>query len=221
MHGYDTQQSLAFAVDGATVTPTDGQTVEGDEIVVTRTSHLLHAETAATVHAITNVTYTLNRHGLTVETAMTWQTATRVDNGYTAMFPLSAAVFDAGQLVNSAELDLSVSDGQHVGKVRSPLAAVWDSGGEWGAFMYVPDPAQATNGWVTSTPIFLSIERRDANTRKGVPGPRRAGVQPRNGRQRDRVAVEGALRREAVQRRRRSAGRHHLTRCIKRAMARP
>lgn len=161
VHGYEQQTALTLYVDGVETTMTNGQVLSAAHFRFERTSNLLHPETGATVHANCADRFELaEAYGLRVTSQTTWRTATVVSSGYAAMFPVAGGVFDTGKVLGSGELDLSVSDDAQMGKLRSPVAWLWDSTGELAAFMHVPNALLAGDGWTRSAPNFTSIQRR-------------------------------------------------------------
>lgn len=170
IHGYEVQDSLTFTVDGAAVTPADGSVRTPDNsIEVTRTSHLVHPETAATVIANIVTVYHLDWNGLRVDVQITWAATAGVQAAY-VMMPLNGSLssdqgFSRADILTfgNGPIGLPGSADTYFGNVKSPAAWMW--GGNYGALMWVPNVADWTNNWARST-NFLAVEDRNGNTSK-------------------------------------------------------
>lgn len=163
VHGYEDQQSMTIAIDGAASTLTDGQVADATSIVIDRVSHLKHPDSGATVHAICTGQWRFTARGMEVTKEIAWQDACTVQSSYAAMFPCAGALFDKGAVIGAGDLDLSISDDAQMGKKPSPLAYLWDTDGEIGVYLYSPNAGQATNDWLHSASNYLSIQRRSTS----------------------------------------------------------
>ncbi|MBN7792436.1 hypothetical protein [Microbacterium esteraromaticum] len=159
IHGYEIEDSLAFFIDGAPVTPADATSTPADrEAKIVRTSHLRHPETGSAVIADVVTTYTMDRRGLLVEAATSWRVNASVIAAY-VMMPLNGATkvtgvpFTHGSLSGWAggPIDLTALPDGYYGQSESSCAWVWDgtARGVYGAAIWVPDALRYTRGYAT------------------------------------------------------------------------
>src|SRR5690606_7304340 len=118
IHGYEEQDSLTFTVDGASVTLSDGQTVLGNVLEITRETTLRHPDTGSTDLATVTTTYTLSGNGLRLRHTTEWAVGGTCTASYPAMFPVDRERFSKG-MVNTlpTDLDVTAGDGTFKGRV--------------------------------------------------------------------------------------------------------
>jgi hypothetical protein len=175
VHGYEIQDSLTVAVDGATATLADGDIVAAsDKVTVTRVSRLYHPDLGAgTTVADATVVYRMDGDGLTVEPAITWRVGGSVRSSY-IMMALNGAEISAGIGMDRGEIlgdptGARTFDGDsgdvYYGAIKSPTAWLWNQAGDVGAVLHVPDVWQSTFGWA-NTGTFTRIEDREGSITK-------------------------------------------------------
>jgi hypothetical protein len=163
-HGYDSQVSIAVKVDGSAVELSAGQVASGSLVEVTRVSKIKNRDTAADLADVTTV-YTMHPvTGLTIAYSITWLgDATASAACYSEMFAV-AALFDKGsQIAVEEDVDLSTDNGTYKAQANGNAAWVWDSDGNYGALLYIPNVVVATRGLV-SVNGYLWIEDRSDGT---------------------------------------------------------
>lgn len=178
VHGYEVEDSFTVAVDGSTVSLTDGQIVAGAKTVtVTRLGHLLHPETSTTKVADTQVIYSLGRYGMTVDDTITWAVSGTLTKAY-AMLPLNGALSNVAGATKFTRAGLLEYPGgtftftggngdSYYGASKS--AAAWFWGGKAGVLMHLPDVETYTNDWANSANL-TQVEDRNGTISKAYIG---------------------------------------------------
>jgi hypothetical protein len=129
-----------FAVDGAPIAAfTDGYPRLGSTISATIDFYLRHPETGSTNVGLGVRTYTLSAAALRHAWQIEWQVGAQIDVAYPCMLPMVEA-FDRGSMVGAeADYTLTSSIGIATPKVKSKAGYLWQSAGNWGCAVYLPD----------------------------------------------------------------------------------
>lgn len=156
-HGGEGSQTLAFTIDGATVTPSDGSVTLGSVVTVTRTTQLSHGDLAHV--ADVSVVYTLRPGtGLRVDIDVDWLQNVTHYNAYVGMCPSQGNNFPNGSTRRGETVSLLDDDGSLKAANKSAAGVLWNTSG-YALLLSVPDLAPAVNGWVKSL-SFMTIEDR-------------------------------------------------------------
>lgn len=162
-HGYDEQTGLTITVDGSTVSPEDGATVEGAEVIATRTSELTHPDAAGKVADVT-VTYTMTHLGLDVDWSITWQQALTAGRVYTAMLPVAEAL-SRGKTFGGSVVNLTTDDDSAKSNSTGPSACLWTPAGNIAAALHLHDDPWS---WSYSDTRQLWLQDRAGGARNKV-----------------------------------------------------
>jgi hypothetical protein len=167
IHDYEYQDSIVYTVDGATVTPTDGQILTGQVVGAMLASHLRHPDTGVTDVALIAKQYEAQpATGLRVQQTIIWQHGGETRRAYVAMYPLGTTFNRGSEVGATLDFDLDPNSGGFVVAGARQVAYLWQATGLFGAALYVPDPVVTVNNWTYSSPTIagLAIEDRAAGT---------------------------------------------------------
>jgi len=162
------QTSLTFTVDGSPVTPVDGNVYGGSEsVVVTLAAGARHSEIGAGATDIASVTtvYTMRpTSGLEVSSVINWLVDALIDSGYPAMYPLVESFNKGATLISTQDYALTTNNDSIVVNEQTNAAYVWQTSGNYGALLYIPDVLEATDNWAHANGTYLWIQDRAGGT---------------------------------------------------------
>jgi hypothetical protein len=143
-------------VDGSTVTPTLFSQHAGTSIAVITQNNVRHTETGNTNLGVLDLTYTIDRNGLSIAHTLTWA-SNGVSVRYPCMFCVADDPFDRFNTLGSGIVgtNLTANDDQPYFNTREQVAYCWDSDGYIAGAMYIPDLAKTVENWTKTTTLQL------------------------------------------------------------------
>ena len=169
-HGYDHQTGIEFEVDGNPITLTDGQSVTGSEIVVTRTSQLAHPGLSLTPGSAGEAVCEWRLKGDSMTITFAWNPAFSSESASNKLeYPMAgvstttAEGFIKGRtLAMDADQDLSNHDGAIWGSgTTSDTALMWQPEGRFALIVHVPDTARTFTDHNMS--VYIQDRAQDAS----------------------------------------------------------
>jgi hypothetical protein len=176
VHGYeqleDTRSCIVYLGNDAEPTVlTDGAlTPAGNagDIRIIRNSHLYHPDVSngTTITKTAKTTYTLNHLGLKVDSIVTYHQDMDVKTAY-VMLPVNGVLnaaggFDRARLSNLRDslTFTGLAGDNRYGFSKSGVVWMWQSAGQIGAMIYVPDIDGFTDNWSNNKATLSSVEDR-------------------------------------------------------------
>ncbi len=144
-------------VDGSTVTPTIFSQYAGTSLEVITQNNVRHTETGATNQGVLDLTYKMDRNGLSIAHTLTWA-SNGVGRMYPCMFCVADDPFDRFNSLGSGIVgtNLTANDDQFHFNTRQQVVYCWDFDGYIAAAMYIPDLVKTVENWTKTTTIQLA-----------------------------------------------------------------
>jgi hypothetical protein len=174
-HQLENQQTITTKVDGNNLTLTNGQVKSCGSAQVIRTTKLYHPDSGAALASpplgTVTYTYTLTASQLAVSVDITFNVETDVRIGY-VMCPLAGAKssptkIDRAVMESFPRLLTCTASGQPLGPSFSSFFYGWDSTGNAGAGIYIPDYHGFTNGFASDVGSSYVEDRLSPPATKG------------------------------------------------------
>lgn len=143
--------SLAITVNGATVTPTNGQTFSGTEIkfITQQSVRATEINGGATQLGLLNLTYTMNATtGLTIDHDLTWSSGGSLYPSFPCMCATDE-IFDRVRADGEPVAVLTDNDDSAKADTSKYVLFSWDYNG-YAAIAFSPDPDLACGRWVNN-----------------------------------------------------------------------
>jgi hypothetical protein len=174
-HQLEHQQTITTKVDGNNLTLTNGQVKSCGSAQVIRTTKLYHPDSGVALASpplgTVTYTYTLTASQLAVTVDIAFSVETDVRTGY-VMCPLAGAKssptkIDRAVMESFPRLLTFTSSGQPLGTSYSSFFYGWDSTGNAGAGIYIPDYHGFTNGFASDVTGSYVEDRLSPPATKG------------------------------------------------------
>jgi hypothetical protein len=138
---------------------------DASKIVVEMSGTARHSETGTTDHAIVVSRSTFDNTGLTVYHRHDWLTSCDIAFAYPAMFSCSNNQTNRGIVAGDAPYDLTPNDDTWHGQRQERALAIWQSGTNYVACLYLDD-FTPVNNWADSDAFAFVEDRGDGTLNK-------------------------------------------------------